>query len=190
MQSAPYRAFFKSSHYEILVEHFLEDISVGAAIRLAASRPLLTPHIVCALQNDTIIFPSSAGQNIDVYQVCQSDRSRTVIYYPEQSDIFICKRFFELPAQPSAGNCPKVNKVTNRFEGNYAAFWISQMYFLLHEIAQFYVGLSIEERFEESTDGIHGWNYAYSLSPVNASFSAINYVLYVASGYTFISSCG
>ena len=87
---------------------------------------------------------------------------------------------------PIAGHCPAVNEATNRFEGNFAAFWVSQMYFLMYELVHFYIDETMEERLEN--DGPMDWNYAVSLSPENATFNALNYVLFVASKSNFI--CG
>ena len=159
-----------------MVEQILKEASLGVSYRLHVDTDLLTPHIVCALEPNTVIF-HRADQDIDVYDVCKANPSSTVLLYPETSDIFICATFFRLPPMPPAGHCPTVNEATNQFEGNFAAFWVSRMYFLLHEIVQFYLGISAEERL----DGIMDWNYAFSLSAINATFNALNYVLYVAS---------
>ena len=75
------------------------------------------------------------------------------------------------------GNCPTVNEATNQFEGNFTAFWQSQMYILLHAIVQFYIGAEVEDSVDETMD----WIYAFSLSPDNATRNALNYVLFVAS---------
>lgn len=87
-----------------------------------------------------------------------------------------------MPTEPAVGNCPTVNRTTNLFEGNFAAFWESQIYILLHEIAHFYIGTTVEDSVDEVMD----WNYAFSLPPINASFNALNYVLFVASKYNLI----
>ena len=143
----------------------------------------LKPRIVCALKPDTVIF-HKAGQDVDVYDVCKNDPTSTVMYYPETSDIFICSLFFSVPPLPSLGSCPTVNVATNKLEGNFAAFWLSQAYFLLHEIAHFYIGDTVENRMREIMD----WNYAVSLPGPKATLNALNYVLYVASTYSLISS--
>ena len=185
--SAPYQAFFKSSYYETIVEKILEYILFGEAIRLELDKDPVRPHIVCALKSDTVTF-STAHSNIDVYQACTNDPFATVIYYPETSDIFICAKFFDLIAQPIPQNCPTVNVATNKFEGNYGAFWVSQMYFLLHELVNFYIGRTLEDRMQAQTDEKIDWNYAISLPADNATYNALNYVLYVASEYIFTSS--
>ena len=141
----------------------------------------LKPHIVCALEADTIVFPT-ADQNIDMYRFCEDHHTSTVIYYPETDSIFICKSFFRLPAQPYAGHCPTFNKNTNQFDGSYAAFWVmSQMYSLLYELANFYLGLPLAERGNQTTNQTWDWDYAFSLSPRNSTLNALNYILYVAS---------
>ena len=184
--SPPYQAFFKSSYFEIAVENVLKEISIGAPIKLDNGKKLV-PRLVCVLKSDIVIL-HYADQDADVYDVCKQDPSLTIIHYTETSEIFICPLFFQLPAQPSAGNCPTVNETTNRFEGNSDAFWRSQMYFLLHELVHFYLGLSVEEWAEGGTNETMDWNYAFSLSPAKAALNALNYVLYVASKYDIISS--
>ena len=82
------------------------------------------PRIVCALKPDSVIF-HLADQDIDVYDVCKEDRFKVVMYYIGTSDIFICSNFFLMSAQPSAGNCATVNEATNRFEGDFDAFWLA-----------------------------------------------------------------
>ena len=186
VDSAPYQAFFKSSYYETIVEKILVYILLGEAIRLDLDKDPIRPQIVCALKNDTVTF-STAHTDIDVYQACTNDPFATVIYYPERSDIFICATFFKLRAQPIPQNCPTVNVATNKFEGNYGAFWLSRMYFLLHELVNFYIGLTLEDRIQASTDEKIDWNYAFSLPADSATYNALNYVLYVASKYIFTS---
>lgn len=184
--SAPYQAFFKNSLLEIIVENVLKEISIGAPVQFDDGKKLM-PRLVCVLKSDIVIL-HYADQDMDVYDVCKKDASLTIIHYTETSEIFICPLFFEVPAQPSAGNCPTVNETTNRFEGNSDAFWHSQMYFLLHEIVQFYLGLPIEEWVDGGTNEAMDWNYAFSLPPTKVTLNALNYVLYVASKYDIISS--
>lgn len=177
--SAPYQAFFKSSYYEILVDQVLSSISIGLPVRLDpldSDDKILMPRLVCALKSDTVIV-QEAGQEYDIYDICKQNPTWAVIYYPETSNIFICPVFFLLPTLPAAGNCPTVNEATNQFEGNFTAFWQSQMYMLLHEIAHLYIGATVENSVNETMD----WNYAFWLSPSDATCNALNYVLYVAS---------
>ena len=87
-----------------------------------------------------------------------------------------------MPTEPAVGNCPTVNETTNLFEGNFAGFLQSQIYMLLHEIAHFYIGATVEDSVDEVMD----WNYAVSLSPANSTFNALNYVLFVASKCSLI----
>lgn len=181
IESAPYQAFFKSSYYEMIVEGVLRRASIGAPIALdpAKEEELLVPTLVCALKADTVIA-HEAGQEYDIYAICRENPTWTVMYYPGTANIFICPLFFLMPTQPAEGNCPTVNRATNLFDGNFVAFWQSQMYTLLHEIMHFYIGATVEDSVDEVMD----WNYAFSLSPANASFNALNYVLFVASKYT------
>ena len=152
--SAPYQAFFKSSFYEIIVEKILEYILLGEAIHLELDKQPIRPHIVCALKSDTVTL-STAYKTIDIYEFCTTHPSATVLFYPETPDIFICARFFDLIAQPLPHNCPTVNVATNKFEGNYGAFFVSQMYFLLHQLVDFYLGLTLEDKIQAaSTDAI------------------------------------
>lgn len=168
----------------MIVDRVLKEIWIGAPINLDDGKKIM-PHLVCVLKSDTVIL-HVAGQDTDVYDVCKKDPYLTIIHYTATSDIFICPLFFQLPAQPSAGNCPTVNESTNRFEGNSDAFWHSQMYFLLHELVQFYLGLSIDEWVEGGTNEAMDWNYAFSLPPTKVTLNALNYVLYVASKCNFI----
>lgn len=170
----------------MIVERVLKEISIGRPINLDNGKQLI-PRLVCVLKSDTVVL-HYADQDSDVYEVCKHDPALTIIHYIETSEIFICPLFFQVPAQPSAGNCPTVNETTNRLEGNSDAFWHSQMYFLLHELVQFYLGLSIEDWVEGGTNEAMDWNYAFSLSPMNVTLNALNYVLYVASKYDTISS--
>lgn len=181
--SAPYQAFFKSSYYETLVDHILSSISIGAPLRLDPDNEILEPSLVCALKPDTVIV-HEAGQSFDIYDVCRREPTWVVLYYPGTSTIFICTAFFLMPAVPAVGNCPTVNDATKQFEGNLGAFLQSQMYMLLHEIAHFYIGATVEMSGNETMD----WNYALSLSPTDATHNALNYVLYVASKCDSISS--
>lgn len=174
--SAPYQAFFKNSYYETLVEEVLRSISFGAALHLESDNKIHVPSLVCALKPDTVIA-REAGQEVDIYDVCKDHPTWAVMYYPGTSNIFICPLFFLLPTLPAAGNCPTVNETTNQFEGNFVAFWQSQMYMLLHEIAHLYTGATVENSVDEVMD----WNYAFSLSPINTTLNALNYVLFVAS---------
>lgn len=183
--SAPYQAFFKSSYYEIIVDGVLSSISIGAPVRLDpldSDNKILMPSLVCALKPNIVIV-QEAGQDFDIYDICKQNPSWTVMYYPETSNIFICPIFFLVPTLPAAGNCPTVDKATNQFEGNFTAFWQSQIYMLLHAIARLYIGATVEESMDEVMD----WNYAISLSPSNATCNALNYVLYVASKSFFNS---
>ena len=148
-------------------------------LRLDSGKEILKPRIVCALKPDTVIF-HKAGQDVDVYDVCKKESTSTVMHYPETSDIFICSLFFQVPPLPSVGGCPTVNEATNKLEGSFAAFWLSQTYFLLHEILHFYIGATFEQRVVEIMD----WNYAVSLPGPNATLNALNYVLFVASTYS------
>ena len=176
MTSAPYQAFFKSSYYEILVENILKSVSIGEPITLDSDRNILVPILVCALKPNTVIVHEE-GQEHDIYDVCTANPTWAVMYYPRTSTIFICPFFFQIPRLPAVGNCPTVNEATNQFEGNFTAFWQSQMYILLHGIVQFYIGAEVEDSVDETMD----WNYAFSLSPDNAICNALNYVLFVAS---------
>ena len=181
--SPPYQAFFKSSYYEIAVEDILRSVFIGAPISLDSSKEILVPILVCAFKPDTVIV-HEAGQEHDMYHICKENPTWTLLYYPGSSTIFICFLFFLMPTLPAVGNCPTVNEATNQFEGNISAFLRSQMYVLLHEIAHFYIGVTAEDSVDEKMD----WNYAFSLSPVNATYNALNYVLFVASKFKFISS--
>lgn len=176
--SAPYQAFFKTTDYAMIVEEELKAVSIGMPLRLDHGKGILKPRIVCALKPDTVIF-HKAGQDVDVYDVCKRDSTSTVMHYPETSDIFICSLFFQVPPLPSIGGCPTVNEATNKLEGSFAGFWLSQTYFLLHEILHFYIGATVELRMDEIMD----WNYAVSLPGPNATLNALNYVLFVASTY-------
>lgn len=178
--SAPYQALFKDSYYETVVDDVLSKILIGEPIHWGAE--ILVPSLVCALKAETVIV-HRAGQDIDIYDICMQNPSWAVLYYPEPSDIFICPIFFLLPTLPSAGNCPTVNEATDKFEGNITAFLQSQVYVLLHEIAHFYIGVTVEDSVDEVVD----WNYAFSLSPRNATCNALNYVLFVASELTFVT---
>ena len=176
--SAPYRAFFKSSYYETIVDRVLSSISIGAPIRpdpLDPGNENLMPSLVCALKPGIMIV-HEAGLDVDIYHLCKQNPSWPVMYLGT-SNIFICPIFFLVPTLPAAGNCPTVNETTNQFEGDFSAFWQSQVYLLLHEIARFY----IDATAEESVDEVMDWNYAISLSPKNATYNALNYVLYVVS---------
>ncbi len=181
--SPPYQAFFKGSYYEIAVEDILRSVFIGAPIPLDSSKELLVPTLVCALKPDTVIV-HEAGQEHDIYHICKENPTWTLLYYPGTSTIFICSLFFLMPTLPAVGNCPTVNEATNQFEGNISAFFQSQMYMLLHEIAHFYIGATVEDSVDETVD----WNYAFSLSPANATYNALNYVLFVASKCNSISS--
>ena len=177
-ESALYQAFFKSSYYEIIVEGVLRRVSIGAPIALDPTEQLSVPTLVCALRPDTVIA-HEAGQDYDIYGICRENPTWTVMYYPGTSNIFICPIFFLMPTQLAVGNCPTVNRTTNLFEGNFSAFWQSQMYILLHEIVHFYLGAMVSDSVDEVMD----WNDAFSLPPTNATFNALNYVLFVASKY-------
>lgn len=175
--SAPYKAFFKNSYYEMVVEGILRSASIGEPLFLNTNdKETLVPRLVCALKPDTVIA-HEGGQDHDIYEICMENPTWTVMYYPRTSSILICPLFFLMPTEPAVGNCPTVNNATNELEGNFAAFWESQMYILLHEIAHFYIGATVEDSVDEVMD----WNYAFSLSPFNATCNALNYVLFVAS---------
>lgn len=176
VDNAPYQAFFKSSYYETVVDHVLSSIAIGAPVRLNPDEELHTPGIVCALKPNTVIV-HEGGQVYDIYDICKRNPTWTILYYPQTLTIFICTVFFLMPPLPAVGNCPTVNETTNQFDGNLAASIQSQMYMLLHEIAHFYIGATVEDTMDEVMD----WNYAFSLSGLNATVNALNYVLYVAS---------
>ena len=180
--SAPYRAFFKSSYYETVVDQILSSISIGVPIRLESEQRMLVPSLVCALKPDTVVV-DEAGQEFDIFDICKENPTWTVMYYPNTSSIFICYLFFLMPTLPAAGHCPTVNEATNQFEGDFGAFWQSQVYMLLHEMAHFYIGATFEDGVDERMD----WNYAFSLSPHDAVCNALNYVLFVASKCIFNS---
>ncbi|KAF6226754.1 hypothetical protein HO173_011747 [Letharia columbiana] len=178
--SAPYQAFFKNSYYETVVHGILSRVTIGVPLRLDFGKELLVPSLVCALKPDTVII-HKAGQEFDIYDICKGNPTWALMYYPKTPNIFICPLFFLMPTLPAVGNCPTVNEATNQFEGNFTAFWQSQMYMLLHEIAHFYIGVTVEDSVDETMD----WNYAFSLSPMNATSNALNYVLFVASKCIF-----
>ena len=181
--SAPYQAFFKSSLYETFVGHALSSISIGSAVFLDDTKELVTPNLVCALKPG-IVIAYEAGQVFDIYDLCKTNPTWVVLYYPGTSTIFICPYFFLMPTVPAAGICPVVNETTNRFEGDLNALWKSQVYMLLHEIVHFYLGTTVEMSANEIVD----WNYAYSLPARDATLNAFNYVLYVACKYDCISN--
>lgn len=179
--SAPYRAFFKDSYYETIVDHVLSSISLGVPIRQDSEPKILMPSLVCALKPNILIV-HEAGQDFDIYQVCTQNPTWALMYYPKSSNVFICPVFFLIPTVPAAGNCPTVNETTNQFDGDITAFLQSQMYMLLHEMVHFYIGATVED----SVDEVKDWNYAISLSPANATCNALNYVLFVASKFRSI----
>lgn len=172
---APYRAFFKSSLYETFVDHILSSISIGAALRVGSNKKVRTPSLVCALKPGTVIV-QEAGQVFDIFDVCTKNPTWMVLFYPGASSVLICASFFRVPTMP-AGSCPTVNRATNQLEGDFDLFAKSQAYMLLHELAHFYLGITVEDGAREIMD----WNYAASLPPANATKNALNYVLYVAS---------
>lgn len=174
--SAPYKAWFKSSYYETMVEEILKDVLIGAPFQSPGRTKPSIPDIVCALKPNTAIVELT-NQKVDVYSVCKRNSFTSIMFYPDTSTIYLCSRFFLLPPVPSEDNCPTVNEATNEFEGNFIAFWKSQIYFLLHEIVRFYTDSTM---LEERPDETMNYNYAFSLSPVNAALNPLNYVLYVA----------
>ena len=46
VESAPYKAFFKSSYYEIVVENILKEILIGALLILKPNKQKLIPTLV------------------------------------------------------------------------------------------------------------------------------------------------
>ena len=181
VESAPYKAFFKSSYYETIVEHILDQILVGVPLVPEPNNEKLVPTLVCALKPDTVIA-YEGGQDIDIFNICLENPTWRTMYYPRKSSIFICPLFFLMPPVPAVGNCPTVNTSSNLFEGNPKAFWWSQMYILLYEVAEFYFGGTMEDSVDEGMD----WNNAFSLPAENATFNALNCVLFVASRCSLI----
>ncbi|KAL8978186.1 MAG: hypothetical protein Q9205_006170, partial [Flavoplaca limonia] len=100
------------------------------------------PTLVCITEPGWKFGHDGEEPDLDGYDLCRDNPALVMDHFKGTQYINVCPQFFTigLPPVPPEGQCLRVNKILNRFQGSGASISHYQIWVLLQEIAGYYMG--------------------------------------------------
>ncbi|KAL8876265.1 MAG: hypothetical protein Q9192_008892 [Flavoplaca navasiana] len=184
------------------VSKILNDISTGRPAyppspeeeeSFHTTNPLVHGHptFVCITEPGWKFGHKGEDPDLDGFDLCRENPALVMDHFKRTQYINVCPQFFTigLPPVPPKGQCLRVNKILNRFQGSGASISHFQVWVLLQEIAGYYMGgihgAGVKDfgYYLGRGEGVSNVNECVKLGATRAVRNEMSFVYYVASEF-------